>query len=78
MCSENWYHQYIPGQVPFTNSYLQTNQNQPSRIMQIKTSEINYIAYLFLRKSTNAKDQERDFCQISDHVSIATDREQQD
>ncbi len=31
-----------------------------------------------MHKSTNAKDQERDFCQSSDHVSIATDREQQD
>ncbi len=26
MCSENWYHQHIPGWVPFTPSYLQTNQ----------------------------------------------------
>jgi hypothetical protein len=47
-------------------------------IMEIKTEEINYIAYLLVRKSTNAKDQERDFCQSSDHVSIAIDREQQD
>jgi hypothetical protein len=47
-------------------------------IMEITTQEINYIAYLLVRKSTNAKDQERDICQSSDHVSIATDREQQD
>jgi hypothetical protein len=31
-----------------------------------------------VHKSTNAKDQERDFCQTSHHVSIATHREQQD
>jgi hypothetical protein len=37
MCSENWYHQHIPGWVPFTPSYLQANQNQPSMIMEIKT-----------------------------------------
>jgi hypothetical protein len=78
MCSKNWYHQHILGWVPFTPSYLQTNQNQPSMIMEIKTQEINYIAYLLVHKSTNAKDQKRDFCQSSDHVSIATDREQQD
>jgi len=30
-----------------------------------------------VRKSTNAKDQERDFCESSGHVSIATHREQQ-
>jgi hypothetical protein len=47
-------------------------------IMEIKTEEINYIAYLLVHKSTNAKDQERDVCQSSDPVSIATDREQQD
>jgi hypothetical protein len=47
-------------------------------IMEIKTEEINYIAYLLVRKSTNEKDQERDFCQSSDPVSIAIDREQQD
>jgi hypothetical protein len=78
MCWENWYHQHIPGGVPFTPSYLQTNQNQSSRIIEIKTEEINYIAYLVVHKSTNAKDQGRDFCQSSDHVSIATDSEQQD
>jgi hypothetical protein len=47
-------------------------------IMEIKTEEINYIAYLLVHKSTNAKDPERDFCQSADHVSIATEREQQD
>jgi hypothetical protein len=47
-------------------------------IMEMKTEEIKYIAYLLVHKSTNEKDQERDFCQSSDHVSIATDREQQD
>jgi hypothetical protein len=78
MCSENWYHQHIPGWVPFTPSYLQTNQNRPWMIMEIKTEEINYIAYLLVHKSTNAKDQGRDFCRSSDHVSIATHREQQD
>jgi hypothetical protein len=47
-------------------------------LMEIKTEEISYIAYLLVHKSTNAKDQERDFYQSSDHVSIATQREQQD
>jgi hypothetical protein len=47
-------------------------------IMEIEADEINYIAYLLGHKSTNAQDQERDFCQSSDPVSIATDREQQD